>query len=752
MPEKMAEMPDLPRQFGDDGGHFYRYYDELAEEYDENLAQNLKAQLDGILIFAGLFAGVNSTFLALTLPEMSANPTDDTNALLLQIALGVNSSITSTADLPSASFLPSRRIYIVNVLFSVSLMLALFSSPLAVFGQQWIVYYRKRGGGGAEDRRWEQLRRYLGAKRWRLELVLDDLVPSLLQIGLVIFCIAFALHLGTLSQSLSRIIVWLLYVAVATIVAMATCAAFDPWCPFKQPLSRIARAAAFATLIFAVCFVLYSYRVFILIAALIINAMWPNAVERQAFPQGGALGLIKMGIADFTSLYRLLMFAGIRSAKDTGDLKIEALKRVICTSEDRDALIYAAMNLQALRDERAISSLAKDEEFYVNLARLQEVAMPGTQDGRSSSRYSLIESRALSTSYFHFILTACSDPYIFREGDELKIQVSSSVWTNSEEISHLLEGSVRALNTSCDQCSHCVTLLFSVRVAGIILESAEIRSLPDLHTAFESVRGTSAGNHDLKLGFMVASVMLFPMAWNNEDWAALTDRAQNEFLTRSSPRTGRPLATVRTQWRGKPDHEIYVWLFELYLLPGRKGISEIDQRLVLEDVDYHLLSLENWIRDEGASEIDRQRGRDYQNRYVQSIARFCAAQNSSQDPWAWIGAPLERYLWSVAELMEADPEHPENPRTMVVLRHMKYSLPAPELLEGPQDNVWYKTKYEREKRAYSTLCQLVDHVKSIRARKLYQDTGFRYQRFFCIQQHGRTWGNQQEPAIHMSVI
>ncbi|KIO18101.1 hypothetical protein M407DRAFT_246568, partial [Tulasnella calospora MUT 4182] len=68
--------------------HFYRYYDELADEIDEDLVKSLKAQLDGILIFAGLFAGVNSAFLALTLPQLSADPADDTNALLLQIALG----------------------------------------------------------------------------------------------------------------------------------------------------------------------------------------------------------------------------------------------------------------------------------------------------------------------------------------------------------------------------------------------------------------------------------------------------------------------------------------------------------------------------------------------------------------------------------------------------------------------------------------------------------------------------------------
>ncbi|KIO17443.1 hypothetical protein M407DRAFT_36126, partial [Tulasnella calospora MUT 4182] len=110
---------------------------------DEDMVKSLKAQLDGILIFAGLFAGVNTAFLALTLPEMSADPADDTNALLLQLVTGGNSTIRSADDLPSATFVPSPGILPVNVLFSLSLTLAIISSFLTVLGQQWLVYYRK---------------------------------------------------------------------------------------------------------------------------------------------------------------------------------------------------------------------------------------------------------------------------------------------------------------------------------------------------------------------------------------------------------------------------------------------------------------------------------------------------------------------------------------------------------------------------------------------------------------------------------
>ncbi|KIO19658.1 hypothetical protein M407DRAFT_82538, partial [Tulasnella calospora MUT 4182] len=111
---------------------------------DPDLVHSLKAQLDGILIFSGLFAGVNSAFLALTLPQLSANPVDDTNALLSQLVRGQNNSIQQIDDLPSASFSPPPTICSINGLFSMSLTLALLSAFLAVLGQQWLVQYRKR--------------------------------------------------------------------------------------------------------------------------------------------------------------------------------------------------------------------------------------------------------------------------------------------------------------------------------------------------------------------------------------------------------------------------------------------------------------------------------------------------------------------------------------------------------------------------------------------------------------------------------
>ncbi|KAG8912117.1 hypothetical protein FRC01_005283 [Tulasnella sp. 417] len=390
--EKLTSIPEIPKAFGEDGGHFYRYYDAIADEIDDDMVKSLKGQLDGILIYAGLFAGVNSAFLALTLPEMSPDPADDTNALLLQLVTGGNGNITSVDDLPSASFSPASGIFPVNILFSLSLTLALLAAFLAVLGQQWLVYYRKRSGGGPEAQRWEQLRRYLGAKRWRLEVMLDDILPSLLQLGLIIFCIALALYLGTLSRWICYTVAVPMGIALACILFMAVSAALDKWCPFKSPLSRafqsIPPSVARSTWLITLYCLSWAFNKSVKAKRIIGRATGPMAKwagQAASHLQVRLLRILSRGkefvynatgfIVHRTSgntfepspwswrgfwleiEYRIMsqgywsfqLLRNIpRPAEPVDRLNAIAAKRVLCTSEDANALIYAAVNLHAL--------------------------------------------------------------------------------------------------------------------------------------------------------------------------------------------------------------------------------------------------------------------------------------------------------------------------------------------------------------------------------------------------------------------
>ncbi|KAG8922159.1 hypothetical protein FRC01_014392 [Tulasnella sp. 417] len=395
------EVPVPPQEFGQDGGKFYHYYDTFAEEIDDNMVSGLKEQLEGLLIFtykAGLFAGVNSAFLALTLPLMSPDPADDTNALLrdnnailLNLALGRNDTLPSPSPLPSETFAPTGKVLTVNVLFSVSLTFAIISSFLAVLGRQWLVYYRKRTGGGPERQRWEQLKRFLGAERWRLEWVLDDFLPSLLQIGLIIFCISLTIYLNTLHRTLSNVVGALMCVGLAILVITAIFGTWDKFCPFQSPLSH----AVSPVIPWVICVAFWSAVIFLVLIVDLIRIIvyglqflvgiaralrdfclhGPSNVEPPwediEFESKTKEILSDMFDQDFKSpLDELLELLWAEREEDDEKLQIIAIRRAISTSDDAWTQLHAVSNILGITNADLLQQLATDYEFFFRISEL----------------------------------------------------------------------------------------------------------------------------------------------------------------------------------------------------------------------------------------------------------------------------------------------------------------------------------------------------------------------------------------------
>lgn len=311
---------------------------------------------------------------------MKADPADDTNALLLQLVTGGNSSIHSADDLPSATFTPSQNIFPVNILFSFSLTLAIISSFLAVLGQQWLVYYRKRSGGGVEHQRWEQLRRYLGVKRWRLEAILDDILPALLQSSLVIFCVALVVYLRTLSETLCYIIAAPMVVVLTILFLVAIAASWDHWCPFKSPLSHFLQLIGqfirnyWPLYYLVLALVSVPYFLSALATGIILGA---KHITRMAKEFGAKFLGNRFRVVPILleSCKRLLqdVFRSVEldvspySGEGAAYLQGVAAKRMLCTSEDFNALVFTAINLQAMTERESIQCLLDEDTVHKRL-------------------------------------------------------------------------------------------------------------------------------------------------------------------------------------------------------------------------------------------------------------------------------------------------------------------------------------------------------------------------------------------------
>ncbi|KAG2109312.1 uncharacterized protein F5147DRAFT_635330 [Suillus discolor] len=129
----------------DDWNGFWDVYDQEAEEFDKSFVEKYLSDLSNSLrIFqAGLFSAVSATFLGIMLANLSPDPSDTTNALLMMIYHQLNNTAFpgQVPSLPSGNGPPWIIIWTQTLLYA-SLSTSLLAALGAVLGQQWLRDYR----------------------------------------------------------------------------------------------------------------------------------------------------------------------------------------------------------------------------------------------------------------------------------------------------------------------------------------------------------------------------------------------------------------------------------------------------------------------------------------------------------------------------------------------------------------------------------------------------------------------------------
>ncbi|KAG8937219.1 hypothetical protein FRC00_007043 [Tulasnella sp. 408] len=670
--EKLTKLPPIPKEFGDDGGKFYRYYDELADELDDDMVASLKSQLDGILIF------------------LSADLAEDTNALLFQIMLGGNSTIKTPADLPSASFTPAAGAYLINVLFSMSLTLAILGSFLAVLGQQWLVYYRKRGGGGAESQRWEQLRRYLGAKRWRLELVLDDVLPSVLQIGLVIFCVAFIIYLSTLSNSLCYTIAAPLCGAGAIIGSV-------------EVLGRVVGIPG-------------SYAV--------VALRWLQYRSRGGEDQ--LKSWISGVVDEARTISEWLKAHCLRTADATDYLKVVALKRVLCTSEDPVALIHSATAVQSISQSQLLTHILNDIEIRGRMEALDTISFSAVMFYRTERV--TVQNTAIARSLFHIALLVGSVEDFLHSDDRLLLKsrtddqayASQLLEKLDDKFSSFFPMKIFSVDTECPECSHCITMDYCMEVVSMIArigeEGPELVQIKPEH--LERGKGVIGSSRSVGVIWIEAWTIIV-----SKEWDRLFGRKEKRDLTPNTEECTWKLeklreflrlyqnigedkfvqtiydatATLTVEWRGRPDHGIYVRLLQQDLLL-RSQLDSYNRTLgqTLSSLAILLRSIESRIHDETINHDERESQREHRRICTQAWIKYIneaynidpSVYGSEEDCLLGIGPlwfhcvgaspALQEYLGLMRTIVKADPGNADNAHMIKMVTHLYDRLGDPE--------------------------------------------------------------------------
>ncbi|KAI0705357.1 hypothetical protein C8Q76DRAFT_696881 [Earliella scabrosa] len=216
-------------------------------EYDEDMIQDWKEEIDTLLVFAGLFSAVVTAFNIESYQLLQQQPEDSVTAILIQISSQLNSfsvnqnfinatTPANAANLPP--FQPTAFAVRLNTLWFSSLVCGLLSASLGLLVKQWLREYL----AGSSNISRESIRirqyRYEGLRSWYVpEIILC--LPILLQAALALFFVGLLDLLWTLHPIVATVVTAI--VAVSMLFA-ATTSLLPPLyadCPYKSPQSWV---------------------------------------------------------------------------------------------------------------------------------------------------------------------------------------------------------------------------------------------------------------------------------------------------------------------------------------------------------------------------------------------------------------------------------------------------------------------------------------------------------------------------------
>ncbi|KAK0217209.1 hypothetical protein IW262DRAFT_1276486, partial [Armillaria fumosa] len=181
--------PDPPGQEMSENARIWPIYNEEAADFDANMLAEWRDTIDVLLVFAGLFSAVLTTFVVQTSQNMQPDYNEASMLLLFEIlkATASSGSQPSIPSSPTSFFSPSRSDVWINSLWFVSLTFSLVTALVAVLVKQWLQqYFAVVSDSSARDRARIRHMRYAGLQTWQVPMIIG-LLPFLLHVSLALF-------------------------------------------------------------------------------------------------------------------------------------------------------------------------------------------------------------------------------------------------------------------------------------------------------------------------------------------------------------------------------------------------------------------------------------------------------------------------------------------------------------------------------------------------------------------------------------
>ncbi|KAF9003467.1 hypothetical protein BDZ89DRAFT_1080996 [Hymenopellis radicata] len=231
--EKHLPPDPIYEEVSSPNARVYRVYMEESAKYDAYMTDEAREGLDVLLVFAGLFSAVLTTFVAQTSQSLQPDRATESTLLLREIAALQRAQMNGTFvdSIPSTpvDFTPAAIDIWVNGLWFTSLILSLASALFAVLIKQWIRHYNDMSfvSGTARERSLIRQYRFMGLQKWHVPALIG-ILPVLMHLSLAIFFVGLTLFLAPLRPSIAGIVGSLSTLIFVAYVATAVWPLFRP--------------------------------------------------------------------------------------------------------------------------------------------------------------------------------------------------------------------------------------------------------------------------------------------------------------------------------------------------------------------------------------------------------------------------------------------------------------------------------------------------------------------------------------------
>ncbi|KAF9004486.1 hypothetical protein BDZ89DRAFT_1095684 [Hymenopellis radicata] len=162
----------------------WRVYVEEAAAFDGVMVNQYRDGLDVMLVFAGLFSAVVTSFLVQVSQNLQADYAQMSALLLHDLRFCFQYLLSFSR--PAQKFVPDAIDVWINGLWVVSLTVALVVALAAVLVKQWLHHYVSLPSGTPMDCSHVRQFRFMGLERWRVRVIIG-MLPLTMHISLMLF-------------------------------------------------------------------------------------------------------------------------------------------------------------------------------------------------------------------------------------------------------------------------------------------------------------------------------------------------------------------------------------------------------------------------------------------------------------------------------------------------------------------------------------------------------------------------------------